>query len=46
MGDTFAQVGIVPHVHIDPAGYAISKGGPHYMGDRLFRDAGTYYFLQ
>ena len=25
-------MGIVPHVLIDPAGYAISKGGPHYMG--------------
>src|SRR6218665_203411 len=35
MGDTFARV---PHVKIYLAGYAISKLGPHYMGDRLFRD--------
>ena len=43
MGDTFARGGIVPHVQIDPAGsieYAISKRGPHYKGDRLFRDTG------
>src|SRR6218665_174289 len=59
--------GIVPHVQIDPvgyarlfrkgdhtvyggdmlfkkietSGYAISKGGPHYMRDRLFRDNGS-----
>jgi len=26
MEDTFAQEGIVPHVQIDPTGYAISKG--------------------
>src|SRR6218665_2362118 len=33
MGDTFARGRIVPHVQIDPAGYAISKGGPpRYMG--------------
>jgi len=37
--------GIVPHVQIDPAGsiwirYRLSKGGPNYMGNRLFSDTG------
>jgi len=41
MGDAFARGGIVPHVQIDPAGYANSKMGPRYMGDRLFCDTGT-----
>ena len=31
MGDTFARGEIVPHVEIDPAGYAISIGRSHYM---------------
>src|SRR6218665_29502 len=26
----------------DQSEYAMSKGGPHYMGDRLFRDTGPH----
>jgi len=38
MEDTFARWGIVSHVQIYPTEYAISKGGPHYVKDRLFCD--------
>jgi len=27
----------------DQSEYAISKMGPHCMGDRLFRDTGTFF---
>src|SRR6218665_1590280 len=27
----------------DQSEYTISKGGPHYMGDSLFRDTGTHF---
>src|SRR6218665_2151534 len=43
MGDTFARGGSFHTFRLippDQSEYDISKGGPQYMGDRLFRDTG------
>src|SRR6218665_3313346 len=45
MGDTFARGGSFRTFRLirpDHSEYAISKGGPHYMRDRLFRDTGRW----
>src|SRR6218665_2554074 len=47
MGNTFARRGSFHTfrlIRLDQSEYAISKRGPHYMGDRLFRDTGTSLF--